>query len=110
MSVRMRHTRGHTRNRRSHHALTARRLSACSSCGALHVRHQVCPSCGVYRGRAALDVASKQERSRQRKEAKERAIGEATGGGSKHEHADEVKEADAADQRALSPEQLSRKS
>jgi large subunit ribosomal protein L32 len=57
MVVRMRHTRAHTANRRSHHRLTAPRLAKCADCGAMHVPHRVCMSCGKYRGRVVIDVA-----------------------------------------------------
>ncbi|MEK9168145.1 MAG: 50S ribosomal protein L32 [Patescibacteria group bacterium] len=59
MVVRMRHTRGHTANRRSHHALTATRLSACVKCNAPHVRHRMCENCGTYREREMVDVVAK---------------------------------------------------
>jgi len=62
MVVRMRHTRSHTRNRRSHHALTGPRLSACKDCGTMHLRHTVCTNCGKYRGRAVLNVVAKAEK------------------------------------------------
>ena len=58
MVVRMRHTRAHTRNRRSHHALKARGLQYCE-CGAPRVSHRACPVCGRYRGRVVLDLAGK---------------------------------------------------
>jgi len=58
MVVRMRHTRAHTRNRRSHHALKASTLQKCE-CGAVRVPHRACPVCGRYRGRIAVDLASK---------------------------------------------------
>ena len=70
MSVRMRHTKGHTGNRRSHHALTQRRLSKCPECGAPHIRHQVCMACGKYRGRQVIDVVARDARIANRKEAK----------------------------------------
>ena len=50
MSSRMRVTKGHTRNRRSHHGIEAPRLSKCSNCGAYHLRHRVCQECGYYKG------------------------------------------------------------
>ncbi len=58
MVVRMRHTRAHTANRRSHHALVAATLATCE-CGAQRVSHRACPSCGRYRGRVVVDVAAK---------------------------------------------------
>ncbi|MFA6552392.1 MAG: 50S ribosomal protein L32 [Candidatus Paceibacterota bacterium] len=59
MVVRMRATRAHRDNRRSHHALIAGRLSKCPNCNNLHLRHTVCANCGKYRGRQVLDVHSK---------------------------------------------------
>lgn len=59
MTIRMRHTRSHTRNRRSHHALTLPRLSKCVKCGALHIRHRMCTTCGSYKGRVVVDVMKK---------------------------------------------------
>lgn len=78
MTVRMRHTVGHTGNRRSHHALKEPRLSTCASCGSKHIRHQACPVCGIYRGRTVVDAKGKQERSLRRKQTKLRARGENT--------------------------------
>jgi large subunit ribosomal protein L32 len=54
----MRHTRSHTRNRRSHHALVAQVLATCE-CGAARVSHRACPQCGRYKGRVVIDVAAK---------------------------------------------------
>lgn len=53
----MRHTRAHTANRRSHHALEGARLSKCVKCEALHLRHQVCTACGTYRGKTVVSLA-----------------------------------------------------
>ncbi|MHB1330524.1 MAG: 50S ribosomal protein L32 [Minisyncoccota bacterium] len=50
MVVRMRHTRAHTANRRSHHKLSNPALSKDAS-GAVHLRHRAHPKTGVYRGR-----------------------------------------------------------
>ncbi len=58
MVVRMRSTRAHTANRRSHHALVNPTLVKCE-CGAMHVRHRACMSCGRYRWRVVLDVTAK---------------------------------------------------
>lgn len=76
MSVRMRHTRAHTRNRRSHHGLEEPRFSVCSKCGAKHIRHQACMSCGTYRGRVVIDVAGQTARKLERKERKLKERGE----------------------------------
>lgn len=52
----MRHTRAHTANRRSHHALEGARLSKCVKCETLHLRHQACTNCGTYRGKPVLSL------------------------------------------------------
>ncbi len=57
MVVRMRATRSHRNNRRSHHALTGARVSKCQDCGAQHRSHMICMNCGSYRGRKVIDVA-----------------------------------------------------
>jgi len=49
MTVRMRHTRSHTKNRRSHHALAKPALSKDES-GTFHLRHRAGAG-GTYRGR-----------------------------------------------------------
>ena len=56
MSSRMRVTKGHRNNRRSHHGIKAPRLSLCSNCGAYHQRHRVCLECGYYKGVKILDI------------------------------------------------------
>jgi len=73
MVVRMRHTRAHTANRRSHHALEGARLSKCVKCEALHLRHQVCTACGTYRGKAVLKVTKTLAKTEKRVAAKGKA-------------------------------------
>jgi large subunit ribosomal protein L32 len=59
MVVRMRHTRAHTANRRSHHALKAANLVACTNCGAMKQSHVVCDACGFYKGKQVIKVKAK---------------------------------------------------
>lgn len=63
----MRHTRGHTRNRRSHHALKAAGTILCADCGQPKRKHVACASCGKYKGR---DVLSKQAKADKKEVAK----------------------------------------
>jgi len=42
-------------DRRSHHALTLPRLEACPHCHEPKLPHRVCPNCGWYRGRLAVE-------------------------------------------------------
>lgn len=66
MTVRMRHTRAHTANRRSHHALTSTAISACSHCGKERLRSAACQHCGYYRGRQVIDVVKKVEKKQKK--------------------------------------------
>lgn len=77
MSSRMRQTHSKTRKRRSHHGLTAARLSACENCGAEHLRHRACDSCGMYRGRQVIDMDNQKE-TEKGQNTTEQAASEAT--------------------------------
>ncbi len=79
MSVRMRHTRGHTNNRRSHHALKAPRFSKDSETGDLHIRHRVNMKTGRYRGRVVIDVAKIEEKKADKARKKELEVRERGG-------------------------------
>lgn len=69
MTVRMRHTRSHTKNRRSHHALVKPALSKDES-GNFHLRHRMSGATGMYRGRKVVDLAARLEkRAKKIKEA-----------------------------------------
>ena len=70
MTIRMRHTRGHTENRRSHHALKPVGLSKCSSCAAPHFRHRACVACGMYKGRMVIDMTKKQAKLEKKEKEK----------------------------------------
>jgi large subunit ribosomal protein L32 len=54
------HSKGRRNRRRSHDALTAPALVACTNCGEMHLPHVVCPNCGFYDGREV--VAKKEEK------------------------------------------------
>ena len=98
MSVRMRHTRSHTKNRRSHHSLGEPRLYACPDCKAPTKMHSMCSSCGRYRGRVIVDVASRIEKKQEKAKAKAKARGEEV-----------VKEPEQTEDKPLSAEELSKK-
>jgi large subunit ribosomal protein L32 len=76
MVIRMRHTRAHTANRRSHHALKAPTLAICSNCEAKHRPHHMCQECGFYKGRLVIDMKAKNEARSARMQAKKDAIKE----------------------------------
>lgn len=71
MVIRMRHTRAHTKNRRSHHALKAPTLAVCKNCGANHRPHHMCLECGFYNGRQVIDLAKKKEERQARLQKKQ---------------------------------------
>jgi len=70
MVIRMRHTRAHTANRRSHHALKTPTLAVCANCGAKHRPHHMCLECGFYKGRMVVDMATKTQAREARLKAK----------------------------------------
>jgi len=59
MTVRMRHTKSHTKNRRSHHKVAANNITTDTKSGVAHLRHRVSLETGMYRGRQVIDVAKK---------------------------------------------------
>jgi len=63
MSIRMRHTRGHTGNRRSHHALTGIRAVKDAASGTLVLPHRVDETTGMYRGKQIFAPKGKQARA-----------------------------------------------
>ena len=56
MSIRMRHTRSHTKNRRSHHALTAIRAVPGEKEGTLRLPHRLDEATGVYAGKQIVSA------------------------------------------------------
>ena len=93
MVVRMRATKSHRNNRRSHHALVAPSITKCE-CGGIQLRHRACEKCGKYRGRQVTDIVAKVERTQsrlKRKAANMRDAGEAEKVEKKAEEAAEKK-------------------
>ena len=43
--------------RRSHDAITAVTIAKCTNCGGAVKYHTVCPECGYYRGKLAIEKA-----------------------------------------------------
>jgi len=76
MVIRMRHTRSHTANRRSHHALTSPEMAVCKNCGAMYRPHHMCLACGFYKGRVVIDLKAKRDARMSRLNAKREAINE----------------------------------
>lgn len=66
----MRHTRAHTNNRRSHHALAAEAVVTDKASGALRLPHRLDESTGMYRGKQILP---KKEMKRRAKHDQEKA-------------------------------------
>ncbi len=83
MSVRMRHTSSHTKNRRSHHALKNQNIVADKESGALRMPHRIDESTGMDRGK---QIVSKKEVKAKKKDHEERLAEH------KHEHAEGVRE------------------
>lgn len=79
MSIRMRHTRGHTNNRRSHHALTAVKAVKDKETGNLRLPHRVDEATGMYRGKQIFTPKVKAEH-------KHKVKGPDTEPAPKHEH------------------------
>src|SRR3989344_4561167 len=61
MSIRMRHTRGHTNNRRSHHALAETNIVKDKESGNLRLPHSIDEVTGMYRGRQIFTPKAKVE-------------------------------------------------
>ena len=74
MVIRMRHTRAHTKNRRSHHGLDMPTLATCSNCASHHRPHHMCQECGFYKGRMVIDMKAKSDKREARMTAKKDAI------------------------------------
>ena len=47
--------------RRSHDALSLPQLSECTQCHEIKMPHQVCPTCGYYKGRQVIQIKKKEK-------------------------------------------------
>ena len=70
-------SKGRTRSRRAHHALTAPTLTTCPQCKQPTRPHTACPSCGFYRGRDVLGMKAKVERAMKKRAQKAAPVAEA---------------------------------
>ena len=78
MVVRMRSTRSHTGNRRSHHALKSPDLAVCKNCGGHYKPHHMCLECGFYKGRIVIDIKAQKAARAARLQAKKDMIASQT--------------------------------
>lgn len=70
----MRHTRAHSANRRSHHAIKVETLATCAHCGASRRPHHMCLTCGYYNGRQVMDLTAEKAKRDARIKTKEDRI------------------------------------
>ena len=73
MTVRMRHTSSHTKNRRSHYKVRVMSAVKCAKCGVAALPHKVCQNCGFYKGREVVDVLKKLTKKERKTKEKELA-------------------------------------
>ncbi len=68
----MRHTRSHTKNRRSHHALATNTIVTDKESGNLRLPHRLDEKTGMYRGK--LIVTKKEKAVKEKKEKVKKAV------------------------------------
>lgn len=79
MSIRMRHTSGHTANRRSHHALKNMNIVKDKESGNLRLPHRLDEATGMYRGKQIFSPKTKGVKG-------EKVKGASTAPAAEHEH------------------------
>jgi len=68
MSSRMRVTKGHRNNRRSHHGIDGPTITIDKETGTPHLRHRANPTTGMYRGRKVIATANAVKESTKKEE------------------------------------------
>lgn len=79
MSVRMRHTSSHTKNRRGHHALKDGSIVKDKDSGALRLPHRLDETTGMYRGKQIIptdELKRREERAKKRQKANDNPLAE----------------------------------
>ncbi|MGE5308254.1 MAG: 50S ribosomal protein L32 [Deltaproteobacteria bacterium] len=56
-----RHSKTRGRKRRTHWKASAGQMAACPQCKSLKLAHRVCPVCGQYGGRQAVEIEAPEE-------------------------------------------------
>ena len=74
MVIRMRHTRAHTKNRRSHHKLSKPTLST-NEKGVSHIRHRASAVTGTYKNRQVIDIDAKLAKRETKRQQKAKEMG-----------------------------------
>ena len=105
MVVRMRSTRSHTGNRRSHHALKAPTLAVCKNCGAYHRPHHMCLECGFYKGRIVIDMKAQKAARDARLQAKKSMRDAQAGQNADADDTTTTEQADTNEEQATETEQ-----
>jgi len=85
MSIRMRHTSGHTGNRRSHHALKNQNIVKDKESGNLRLPHRMDEATGMYRGKQIAPALAARTKSAKLKGPSTEPVAKHV-----HEHAQEV--------------------
>ena len=60
-----RHSKARGGRRRTHWKLKTTNLAPCPQCKTLKPPHRVCPVCGTYNGRQALEIKTKEEKKKE---------------------------------------------
>lgn len=58
-------SRSRTLKKRAHKGYKLRQLSGCPQCNQPKIPHRVCPVCGYYRGKQAIEIKIKEKKKKQ---------------------------------------------